>query len=139
MKELSDEEIQKMVEAGMNEGQFGENEAESIQAYAILFDGLKSKPTEVLRADFADSVVQKIENRKSIFDSLKFYFLILILITIFFAVALATFIFAEVPFAQQVIIYLEKYKEEIVFAVTVILVIQILDKLLIRNKLLGIG
>ena len=89
MKRLNDEQIQSLLENGLNatDESLSESEREQLDGYSFLFQKLKSEPTYTLPFNFASAVTQKVRFRLKIRSDLKYnLFADLGLITCFFAV-----------------------------------------------------
>lgn len=89
MKRLNDEQIQSLLENGLNatDESLSESEREQLDGYSFLFQKLKSEPTYTLPFNFASAVTQKVRFRLKSRSDLKYnLFAALGIITCFFAV-----------------------------------------------------
>lgn len=137
MRKLTDEEIQKIVEDSLlhqNLSDISEESHRELKMYSLLFEELKPQPLNALPEDFADKVIHKINGRKALEDTLKYYGLILLLILLFMSVTVGIFIYTEVTYLNDVLALMDKFKGSIIFGVTCLLLIQFFDQLLVKNK-----
>lgn len=137
MRKLTDEEIQKIVEDSLrdqNSYDISEENHRDLKMYSLLFEELKPQPLNALSDDFADKVINKINGKKALEDTLKYYGLILLLILLFMSVTVGTFVYAEVPYLDNILALMDKFKSSIIFGIICLLLIQFFDQLLVKNR-----
>ena len=135
MNELNDEKIQQLLEKGLSPS--GEDmpltASEDFKAYKLLFDALEKEHPTGLSPRFAASVTGKIKAKENRRQDIKLHLLVIVLLITGIAGAYFSLIMLNKEYAAQLITTLDNSKWILLFVLSVIGIIQFLDKKLVKN------
>jgi hypothetical protein len=135
MNDLNDEKIQQLLEKGLPPS--GEDmslaASEDFKAYKLLFDALEREPSAGLSLRFAATVTGKIKAKENRRQDIKLHLLVIVLLITGIACAYFSLIMLNKEYAAQLITTLDNSKWILLFTLSVICIVQFLDKKLIKN------
>jgi len=135
MKKLNDEEIQRLLEHNLAEAGRKDIPADDndLQMYQLLFTELAKEPQVQLKINLSEEVVRRIQIRKDAKEAFRYYVAVTAIIIIGFIYAcIAAFTFNPDTVTMAFTIIL-KYKWILIFTLISFLIIQLLDKTLVKR------
>jgi hypothetical protein len=123
MKSLTDQEIQELLEKGMNS-----NAAEEgFKTYELLFKELKKEPDTGLPYDFSAKVTAQLRLQQDLKPGFKYYLLALIIACVVISGVWMALITLRHTYADEISGMLIKYKWAMIFSLLCFLVIKYFD------------
>ena len=136
MKKLTDEEIQKLFEISSDEDlPVAESIEEDAKVYELLFQELKKEPSIHLHAHFAEMVTQKVWVEKKSYAVFNVQTLLWLSISAALILSILVVFYVYAAFVTQSLSTLLNFKWILLFAVSMILLIELGDKYLVRRKI----
>ena len=136
MKKINDDDIQRLLEKGINETdpRLSAAEKEDIEAYRFLFKTLSAEPKAGLPYNFAAKVSRRIQAKANRVNDIRLYLLAGFLGIAGFVIAYGLLVFYNRNTATQFLAAVAEYKWAFVLALVSFLTIQYLDQKLIREQ-----
>ncbi|MCJ8210267.1 hypothetical protein MUY27_11160 [Mucilaginibacter sp. RS28] len=108
MNKLTDEELQKMLEEGLNQPM---DDHEDLMVYSQLFNELKKEPNEGLRMGLSSRVAARLELKQDLQLSLKNYLIGFVAVVAFMAIAgLVALVFTKSQDGSSTLQLFDRYK-----------------------------
>lgn len=137
MKELNEEEIQRLLEEELSfsAASISDEEEKNLEQYRFLFEKLKEEPKEGLPFGFAASVKKRLQKQLNRKKDVRFYLAAFVLLSFSFALFYTLLQTINGNAADQFIAVVLKFKWAIVLGILVFLSILYLDQKLVKERM----
>jgi len=137
MKELNEEEIQRLLEEELSfsAASISDEEEKNLEQYRFLFEKLKEEPKEGLPFGFAASVKKRLQKQLNRKRDVRFYLAAFVLLSFSFALFYTLLQTINGNAADQFIAVVLKFKWAIVLGILVFLSILYLDQKLVKERM----
>jgi hypothetical protein len=131
MKNKRDEDIQKLFTEGQADAS-GKTDPD-FQAYQHVFEALEKTPKYTLSADFADKLVQKVRWRQTVTVFVRQFLLVAACVAGGVGIGMGVVFYLNTALGTEFIKMANEAKWILVFASALLIIIQFLDKTLVRR------
>lgn len=137
MKELNEEEIQRLLEEELSfsAASISDEEEKNLEQYRFLFEKLKEEPKEGLPFGFAASAKKRLQKQLNRKRDVRFYLAAFVLLSFSFALFYTLLQTINGNAADQFIAVVLKFKWAIVLGILVFLSILYLDQKLVKERM----
>jgi hypothetical protein len=132
MKNRRDEDIQKLFTDGQVDAS-GKTDPD-FQAYHYVFEALEKTPEYTLSADFADKLVQKVSWRQTVTVFVRQFLLVAACVVGGIGIGMGVVFYLNTALVIQFLQMANEAKWIIVFGFSLLIIIQFLDKTLVRRS-----